>query len=250
MEPLSVLTRKFSSNSHTIFAASEQDCWYTAEHKWRCEEWLLGNPLCFHLEVTIAMAFWPYESRPWTHCSHLEWENACFTSTADCCLFFHAFCLVSKLHLLDLDYLFIRAKLVWARNMQFSWTVSLLLLSSVPCIWLLYFCPTWKDLQRTVVVKALQPRACSRKRLTLWHLPIFCVVQFYCVAEGASPLLTLNDMRECGELTAEQQQVQMRNFVDKLRELVSGNAACRSRILLVQYNGRPSFFFSITVQST
>ncbi|XP_075550904.1 transmembrane protein sting isoform X2 [Dermacentor variabilis] len=59
---------------------------------------------------------------------------------------------------------------------------------------------------------------------------------FYCVAEGASPLLTLNDMRECGELTAEQQRAQMRNFIDKLRELVSANAACRSRILLVQYD--------------
>lgn len=59
---------------------------------------------------------------------------------------------------------------------------------------------------------------------------------FYCVAEGASPLLTLNDMRECGELTAEQQRAQMRNFVDKLRELVNANAACRSRILLVQYD--------------
>lgn len=67
---------------------------------------------------------------------------------------------------------------------------------------------------------------------------------FYCVAEGASPLLTLNDMRECGELTAEQERAQMRKFCDKLRDLVNANAACRSRILLVEYDdvsedGRP-----------
>ncbi|KAH6927724.1 hypothetical protein HPB50_007626 [Hyalomma asiaticum] len=59
---------------------------------------------------------------------------------------------------------------------------------------------------------------------------------YYCVAEGASPLLTLNDMRECGELTLEQQKEQMRKFCDKLRDLVNGNAACRSRILLVEYD--------------
>ncbi|XP_049272691.1 stimulator of interferon genes protein isoform X2 [Rhipicephalus sanguineus] len=67
---------------------------------------------------------------------------------------------------------------------------------------------------------------------------------FYCVAEGASPLLTLNDMRECGELTAEQERAQMRKFCDKLRDLVHANAACRSRIPLVEYDdvsedGRP-----------
>ncbi|XP_077489027.1 transmembrane protein sting isoform X2 [Amblyomma americanum] len=59
---------------------------------------------------------------------------------------------------------------------------------------------------------------------------------YYCVAEGATPLLTLNDMRECGELTAQQQQEQMNNFCDKIRELVEANTACRSRFLLVQYN--------------
>lgn len=67
---------------------------------------------------------------------------------------------------------------------------------------------------------------------------------YYCVAEGASPLLTLNDMRECGELTAEQERAQMRKFCDKLRDLVNTNAACRSRILLEEYDdvsedGRP-----------
>uniref|UniRef100_A0A224Z437 Transmembrane protein 173 n=1 Tax=Rhipicephalus zambeziensis TaxID=60191 RepID=A0A224Z437_9ACAR len=67
---------------------------------------------------------------------------------------------------------------------------------------------------------------------------------YYCVAEGASPLLTLNDMRECGELTVEQERAQMSKFCDKLRDLVNTNAACRSRILLVEYDdmsedGRP-----------
>ncbi|XP_077538806.1 stimulator of interferon genes protein homolog isoform X2 [Haemaphysalis longicornis] len=58
---------------------------------------------------------------------------------------------------------------------------------------------------------------------------------YYVVAEGANPLLTLNDMRECGELTAEQLQEQMINFFDKMHELVHANAACRSSILLVPY---------------
>ncbi|XP_077540576.1 stimulator of interferon genes protein-like isoform X1 [Haemaphysalis longicornis] len=58
---------------------------------------------------------------------------------------------------------------------------------------------------------------------------------YYVVAEGATPLLTLNDMRECGELTSEQQREQMTNFCDKIRELMEANAACRSRFLLLQY---------------
>uniref|UniRef100_A0A131YDG1 Transmembrane protein 173 n=1 Tax=Rhipicephalus appendiculatus TaxID=34631 RepID=A0A131YDG1_RHIAP len=67
---------------------------------------------------------------------------------------------------------------------------------------------------------------------------------YYCVAEGTSQLLTLNDMRECGELTVEQERAQMSKFCDKLRDLVNTNAACRSRILLVEYDdmsedGRP-----------
>ncbi|KAL3183359.1 hypothetical protein MRX96_000327 [Rhipicephalus microplus] len=67
---------------------------------------------------------------------------------------------------------------------------------------------------------------------------------YYCLAEGTSQLLTLNDMRECGELTAEQERGQMRKFCDKLRDLVNTNAACRSRFLLVEYDdmsedGRP-----------
>lgn len=60
-------------------------------------------------------------------------------------------------------------------------------------------------------------------------------MQYYVVAEGATPLLTLNDMRECGELTAEQLQEQIINFLDKIHELVYANAACRSSILLLPY---------------
>lgn len=58
---------------------------------------------------------------------------------------------------------------------------------------------------------------------------------YYVVAEGATPLLTLNEMRECGELTAEQQQEEVINFCDKLHKLVHANAACRSSLLLVPY---------------
>lgn len=58
---------------------------------------------------------------------------------------------------------------------------------------------------------------------------------YYVVAEGATPLLTLKDMRECGELTAKQLREQMLNFIDKIHELVHSNAACRSSLLLVPY---------------
>lgn len=58
---------------------------------------------------------------------------------------------------------------------------------------------------------------------------------YYVVAEGATPLLTLNEMRECGELTAEQLQEQIINFLEKIHELVYANAACRSSILLLPY---------------
>ncbi|KAH9382221.1 hypothetical protein HPB48_022328 [Haemaphysalis longicornis] len=60
---------------------------------------------------------------------------------------------------------------------------------------------------------------------------------YYVVAEGATPLLTLNEMRECGELTAEQLQEQIINFLEKIHELVYANAACRSSILLLPYRG-------------
>lgn len=72
---------------------------------------------------------------------------------------------------------------------------------------------------------------------------------YYCVAEGASPLLTLNDMQECGELTVEQKRMQMSKFSDKLRDLVNTNAACRSRILLVEYEDMTEDSRSVPVSS-
>ncbi|KAM7308510.1 stimulator of interferon genes protein isoform X1 [Ixodes scapularis] len=98
-----------------------------------------------------------------------------------------------------------------------------------------------EDLEPTTSIEDVNiPRAGTKERIftnTVYKIRNGDKEPYYCLAEGATPLLTLHDMRVHSELSAEQQREQMFIFYHKLKELLERHQACSANFLLVPYCG-------------
>ncbi|CAN8017226.1 unnamed protein product [Ixodes persulcatus] len=96
-----------------------------------------------------------------------------------------------------------------------------------------------EDLEPTTSIEDVNiPRAGTKERIftnTVYKIRNGDGEPYYCLAEGATPLLTLHDMLVHSELSAEQQREQMLIFYYKLRELLERHQACSANFLLVPY---------------
>ncbi|KAM7300947.1 stimulator of interferon genes protein [Ixodes scapularis] len=100
-----------------------------------------------------------------------------------------------------------------------------------------------EDLEPTTSIEDVNiPRAGTKERIfinTVYKIRNGDGEPYYCLAEGATPLLTLHDMLVHSELSAEQQWEQMCIFYHKLKELLERHQACSANFLLVPYSGLP-----------
>uniref|UniRef100_A0A6B0V4Y4 Putative stimulator of interferon protein n=1 Tax=Ixodes ricinus TaxID=34613 RepID=A0A6B0V4Y4_IXORI len=96
-----------------------------------------------------------------------------------------------------------------------------------------------EDLEPTTSIEDVNiPRAGTKERIftnTVYKIRNGDGEPYYCLAEGATPLLTLHDMVVHSELSAEQQWEQMCIFYHKLKELLDRHQACSANFLLVPY---------------
>ncbi|CAN7999426.1 unnamed protein product, partial [Ixodes hexagonus] len=96
-----------------------------------------------------------------------------------------------------------------------------------------------EDLEATRSLEDVNiPRAGTKERIftnTVYKIKNGDEEPYYCLAEGATPLLTLHDMRVHSELSAEQQREQMCIFYHKLKQLFERHPACNANFVLVPY---------------